>query len=281
MKKWTRANYMPNRPLYEGKANVTAGPEHLALSREAAGEGMILLKNEDQLLPFSPGQKVALIGKGSIDYVKGGGGSGDVSVAYVRNLYDGFSMSRDSVSIYEPLIRYYRDYVNDRYANGSLPGLIPEPELPEELMKGAAAFTDTALLVFSRFSGEGWDRRSVYYEGQEAWEEVQSKRNQEVFGDTDYYLTDKEKTLLEMVKKHFPKIVVVLNTGAVMDTSWFVHDPSIGAVLLAWQGGMEGGTATASPEEAASRGESLARPLAARPSPTEVAKRQVALRGHP
>ena len=245
MKKWIRANYMPNRPLYEGKPNVTAGTDHLSLSRKAAAEGMVLLKNEKHLLPFSPGQKVVLIGKGCVDYVKGGGGSGDVSVAYVRNLYDGFSLSRESISVYEPLIKFYKDYVGSRYDEGDLPGLIPEPLLPETLVEGAASYSDTALLVFSRFSGEGWDRRSVYYEGQEVWEEEQSRRNQEIFGDTDYYLTDKEKKLLVVVKKHFPKIVVVLNTGAVMDTSWFVRDPQIGAVLLAWQGGMEGGTAAA------------------------------------
>ena len=82
MKKWTRVMYQPNLPLKEGKY-VTASKEHISLSKEAAGEGMVLLKNESSLLPLGEGNRVALFGKGSFDYVKGGGGSGDVSCAYV------------------------------------------------------------------------------------------------------------------------------------------------------------------------------------------------------
>ena len=38
MKKWARANYMPNKPLYEGKPHVTAGEDHLLFSKKAAQE---------------------------------------------------------------------------------------------------------------------------------------------------------------------------------------------------------------------------------------------------
>ena len=80
MDKWRRIKYQPNQPLYAGRDRVTAGAEHIALSRQAAGEGMVLLKNENHVLPLERGARVALFGKGSIDYVKGGGGSGDVTV---------------------------------------------------------------------------------------------------------------------------------------------------------------------------------------------------------
>ncbi len=245
MQKWSRANYMPNKPLYEGKDHVTSGQDHLSLSKEAAAEGMVLLKNEDDLLPFRPGQKLAVFGKGLFDYVKGGGGSGDVSVAYVHNLYDGFRLMENGPLLYQPLADFYREYVDRRYKEGDLPGIMREAVLPEELAKGASAYTDTALFVLSRFSGEGWDRRSVYYEGQEVWEADQSKRSQKIFGDSDYYLTEEEKSLLLLVKKYFPRIAVVLNVGGVVDTSWFADDPAISSVLLAWQGGMEGGVAAA------------------------------------
>ena len=96
MKKWTRAIYQPNLPL-DGKRRVTASPAHTALSRRAAREGMVLLKNDGPLLPLASGTRVALFGKGSFDYVKGGGGSGDVTVAYVKNLYDGWNFDRDCI----------------------------------------------------------------------------------------------------------------------------------------------------------------------------------------
>lgn len=79
MQKWTRVMYQPNIPLGENGEKVTASKKHIALSKEAAKEGMVLLKNEGDLLPLAKGSKVALFGKASFDYVRGGGGSGEVT----------------------------------------------------------------------------------------------------------------------------------------------------------------------------------------------------------
>lgn len=246
MKKWTRVMYQPNLPLRDGKY-VTASKEHILLSKKAAGEGMVLLKNEDGLLPLREGSRVALFGKGSFDYVKGGGGSGDVSCAYVRNLYDGFKML-SGISIYEPLSDFYRKNIKEQYESGSAPGMTVEPELGKELLEGAAAYADTAIFVLSRFSGEGWDRSSIEYSVEfNPWGDETSmpKTAGKIFPDGDFYLTREEKTLLEQIKSKFERIVVVLNVGGVIDTSWIKEDNQIGAALLAWQAGMEGGLAMA------------------------------------
>ena len=73
MTKWQRALYQPNLPLGNNGVKVTACEEHRKLSKEAAKEGMVLLKNEGGLLPLANGAKVALFGKACMDYVKGGG----------------------------------------------------------------------------------------------------------------------------------------------------------------------------------------------------------------
>ena len=52
VKKWARALYQPNLPLEENH-RVTACEEHIRLSKEAATEGMVLLKNESA----SPGKR--------------------------------------------------------------------------------------------------------------------------------------------------------------------------------------------------------------------------------
>lgn len=246
MKKWTRVMYQPNLPLKDGKY-VTASKEHIALSGKAAEEGMVLLKNENDLLPLKAGSKVALFGKGSFDYVKGGGGSGDVTTVYVRNLYDGLKM-QDTVSIYEPLSDFYRQNVKEQYESGSAPGMTAEPELKAELLEGAAAFTDTAIFVLSRFSGEGWDRSGIEYNGEYNPWETETSMPQiagKIFPDGDFYLTKEEKRLLSQIESRFNKIVVVLNIGGVIDTSWIKEDDKVRAALLIWQGGMEGGLAAA------------------------------------
>ncbi len=245
MEKWIRARFQPNLPLEDGN-RVTACPEHIALSRQAAQEGMVLLKNRDGLLPLVPGSRVALFGKGSFDYVKGGGGSGDVTVAYVRNLYDG--LKGEGVSLWEPLSDYYRTYVEERYAAGDVPGLMAEPALPAELLAAARENADTAVIVLSRFSGEGWDRIPVIPENKDyVWadEVLMPQRAQKIFPQGDYYLTDAERAMVEAVSAAFDRVAVVLNVGGVMDVSWFCENGRISSVLLAYQGGMEGGSAIA------------------------------------
>ena len=111
MVKWQRALYQPGVPLGENGTRVTASKEHRELSKEAAKEGMVLLKNEQNLLPLEKGRKVALFGKATFDYVKGGGGSGDVTVSYVKNLYEGFLELKDRVSVCEELASFYRKNV--------------------------------------------------------------------------------------------------------------------------------------------------------------------------
>ena len=160
MDKWTRVKFQPNLPLKES-GRVTASKEHIQLSKEAAREGMVLLKNENGLLPLAAGSKIALFGKGSFDYVKGGGGSGDVYTAYVRNLYEGLKAQETAVQIYEPLSAFYRTDIRHQYEAGAAPGMTAEPELPAKLADGAKAYADIAVVVISRFSGEGWDRSSI------------------------------------------------------------------------------------------------------------------------
>ena len=76
--KWSRAIYQPCLPIGPNGTRVTASEEHLNVSKNAAKEGIVLLKNNNSLLPFKSGTTVAIFGKAQIDYVRGGGGSGDV-----------------------------------------------------------------------------------------------------------------------------------------------------------------------------------------------------------
>ena len=230
MTKWRRIKYHPNLPLGENGKRVTACAEHIELSKNAAKEGMVLLKNSGNILPFEKGTKLALFGIATFDYVKGGGGSGDVTVSYTTNLYDGFKKLNGCVEVCEELADFYRNYIQEISDTFYWPGQKPEPELPDDLCESVREYTDTAVISISRFSGEGWDR---------------DLKGHPMYEEGDFYLSHAERAMVEQVKKHFPKIVVVMNVGGMVDTEWFCNENAISGVLMAWQGGMEGGTAAA------------------------------------
>ena len=250
MGKWQRSLYQPVLPLGKDGKRVTGSAEHIALSRKAAGEGMVLVKNENDTLPLAKGTKVALFGKGTIDYVKGGGGSGDVTVEYIRNFYEGMKIkeAEGEVSLFHELPEFYEKNVKEQYAAGAVPGMTREPEVPDELVQKAKAYTDTAIITICRFSGEGWDRKcQINDEGYELFEDEkkQIELSASIFENGDFCLTNGEAAMVEKVKANFKNVIVVMNVGGMVDTSWFKDCKEIPAVLMAWQGGMEGGLAAA------------------------------------
>ena len=244
MKKWARALYQPGIPL-RGDRRVTACEEHIALSKAAAAEGSVLLKN-DGILPLAKGQRVALFGKGTFDYVKGGGGSGDVYTVYIRNLYEG--LRKLDTDVCDVVCDFYRDDVEKQYRAGDAPGMTVEPELSPDLVRAARTYTDTAIITISRCSGEGWDRSDIEFENEPnpwAAEVSMPKRAGQIFPRGDFYLTENEEKMIREVEKGFDRIVVVLNVGGIVDTKWIRDERKVRGALLTWQGGMEGGLATA------------------------------------
>ncbi|MBQ7799718.1 MAG: glycoside hydrolase family 3 C-terminal domain-containing protein, partial [Oscillospiraceae bacterium] len=190
--KWARYKYNLTTAIGENGTRVTGCPRHINLSRRAAGEGMVLLENNG-ILPLREGSRVALFGIGSLDYVKGGGGSGQVYCAYTRNIYEGFKEKEPRFSVYEPLTKYYYDYtlplLSQYDAKDNSESLFDEIELPESLVKSAAENSDVAVITIHRFSGEDWDRSA--------------KKG-------DFYLTDTEQKLIDDVTSAFEHSVVVL-----------------------------------------------------------------------
>ena len=60
MERWARAKYQPVLPLGKDGSRITACEEHVTLSKDAAKEGMVLLKNEGNVLPLYRGTRLAL-----------------------------------------------------------------------------------------------------------------------------------------------------------------------------------------------------------------------------
>lgn len=206
-------------------------PEIAPLCRAAAAEGIVLLKNQDDTLPIREGERAAVFGRCAVNYFGVGYGSGgDVRYPYLVNLMEG--LANDGVRVDEELAEVYRQRLSgtddenpDRYAWGQWPTHLPELPLEPETIRRAAERCDLALVVIGHAAGE--DRESVLEEG-------------------SYYLTGEELELVRGVTETFVRVAVILDCGNLIDLSWTDEfGARIGALVYAWQGGMESGNALA------------------------------------
>lgn len=208
---------------YSDKPNLT---KHAGISRDAASEGIVLLKNENSTLPLGVETKIVLFGNTSYDTYKGGIGSGDVHSSYKVSVYDG--LKNVGFRLSENLFNKYKDYLaelNKSYKIMKGKPVVPKPEmkLSEEEIIELEKESDMAIMTIGRYSGEFADIASYYY------------------------LTKEEMSLLKSIYKIFNKkgksVVVILNTGSVMDVSQWNHMAD--AILSTWYSGQEAGNAIA------------------------------------
>ena len=216
--------------------------EHRALARLVAAEGIVLLENNG-VLPLKP-QKIALYGPGSRMTVKGGSGSGDVRERYSVTIEEGLKnagftypttlwMDRFKEKYYGDITAWREDLERQIQKYSPIQTMqmfcfigehpMPYPSCTPVLEDELTDETDTAIYVLSRQAGEGRDRR------------VEKG---------DYLLSDVEEDSLRLLRKHYKKLILVLNCGSVMDLS-ILDEIRIDTVLFYGQGGTEGGNALA------------------------------------
>jgi len=221
-----------NKYNYSNKPNLKANAE---VTRQAAAEGTILLKNDKNTLPFtSKSAPLAVFGVTSYDFISGGTGSGDVNEAYSISLIDGltnagFSIDKELESIYKPYTAGQKEKEMDRRKKeGGLlatPKRLSELELSRDYIANKANTSEIALITIGRNAGEAADRNV----------------------NDDFNLAADEVTLINKVADAFhtkgKKVVVVLNIGGVIETaSW---RDKVDAIILPWQPGQEGGNSVA------------------------------------
>lgn len=200
-------------------------PKMSALLRQAAAESIVLLENEG-VLPLKAQSKLAVFGRSQIDYFYVGYGSGgEVNPPYLVNVIQG--LEEKDIVLNQVLIEKYQTFSANNIVEdgiwGQWPRFLEEMTLSNEEVKSASEDSEIALIVIGRAAGE--DRENVLEEG-------------------SYYLTQKEKKMIDQVTHYFEKVVLVINSGNVIDLSW-TENYAFSAILFAWQGGMESGNAIA------------------------------------
>ncbi|MCQ2083324.1 MAG: glycoside hydrolase family 3 C-terminal domain-containing protein [Bacteroidaceae bacterium] len=233
--------YIVRTPRFNGY-KYSENPDleaHAELVRKAAPEGMVLLKNNADALPFVQAPRVALFGLNAYKSIAGGTGSGNVNKPYVRHISEGleaggFQIDKTVAGIYAT----YRDYQNAENAAASfLPGqalgggatfgegIIPEMAIRQEVINNSVSRNDAAVIVIGRNAGEGDDRVL----------------------EADFELAQCERDLIantcNAYHKAGKKVIVVLNVGGVIETASWKSQPD--AILLAWTPGQEVGNCVA------------------------------------
>lgn len=201
--------------------------KYLKIASQTVSEGIVMLKNDNSALPLSKNEIISVFGRIQLNYYKSGTGSGGmVNVSRVVSIVDGLIDA--GVKLNEHLLDVYKKWTADNpYDVGSGWGAEPwsqkEMPLDDELVRKSAEKSNTAIVIIGRTAGEEQDVK--YKAG-------------------SFLLTDTEKDMLVKVRREFKKIIVLLNTGGLIDMN-FIEDCKPDSILYVWQGGMTGGTGTA------------------------------------
>lgn len=234
---------------------IQSEQETAECARRIAEEGIVLLKNEENVLPLPQGGHLNLVGLRCVQMIYNGGGSAASDESKCMTLEHaleeaGFRLNHDllnlsynylkdgRVSIASPG-RKFRVKSGSKQKGGAefiaKPGSPVKTELPvsyltsklvyadgRTILEHAGQFGDIALVVLSRGGGEGYD-----------------------FDPDDLRLIESERQLLDEVSRHFQKIILILNMANTMEMGWLEEYPSIKSVLWAGFPGTTGNRALA------------------------------------
>lgn len=249
--------------LNAATAEVKSLPEETAaksreLIREIAAEGIVLAKNEENLLPLD-GQAINVFGRSAVNPIYGGGGSGSIDASTGVTLLQGLEQAGFTVN--QELVDFYSAYETGgrgRVGSPAQEWTLPEPPVDTyspAMLDSAKAYSDTAVVVLGRSGGEGADlptdmgavidgswNTGIYYKNASF---VNNSGEYDEFEDGESYLelSHTEKDLVDLVCGSFDNIVVIYNGANTLEMGWVEDYEQIKSVLLVPGTGVTGFTA--------------------------------------
>ena len=238
-------------PQYSVVNNVFAGnnkiqSDHkknsLETAEKIAEEGITLLKNKDNALPLAKNTKLNVFGWSSTDPVYGGGGSGSSDSSQAVSLLEGLHEAGFETN--SELEKFYTNFREGR-PSISFSGVdftIPEPTMKEYekagIFESAKDYSDTALVVIARSSGEGSDLamnlsdNNNFTIGENGEPVTFSTQKDDIDSSKSYLeLSNRETEMLEEVTKDFSNIIVVVNSAQPMELGWVDEYDNINSVV--------------------------------------------------
>ncbi len=222
------------------------------LAEEIAGEGTVLFKNDNAALPLAKNEKITLWGMNS-HYPTLGGMIGSSTASDTKNgqvpvdleqafTQKGFTLNQNFIDLYSS--KEASEYMRTGFGqpgHGLMPAFTPTYETPAAYPVGeipadlytedtlSSADDTTAVVVISRDSSEAAD----YEPG------MKNATKGDSF-ERPLALSDYEKSMIDLAKKHSTKVVVLLNADNPMEIDSLKKDPDIDSIVWAGEPGMYG-----------------------------------------
>lgn len=209
---------------YSGRIDpdIIAETSKTALKIEA--EGIVLLKNENNILPLD-GKKLNVFGVGSVCPFFGGAGSGCITSENPVSFYD--ALDEKGIEYNAELRKLYEKECGTEaipttshpVVNNALGLILTKSQLPEmpvskltdEIMANAKAYSDTALIMISRTSAEGTDLTEDILR-----------------------ISDDERALIEKLNDNFENIIVLFNISNIIEMGFVDEYENIKAAAAIW-----------------------------------------------
>lgn len=180
--------------------------DHEAVALRAAEDGIVLLENQDAILPLKEPSTLNVFGKGLYDFQVCASGAGKINPRYVVDFREAVHQEQN-LKLNRELEEFYRCDED----------LIPD----EEMLARARKQSDIGIFVLTRASGENMDNST---------------------DPGEFYLSGAEERLLQKICEVFPRRIVILNVGYPVSMR-FVKEFGIQAVVYCGFGGMLAGRA--------------------------------------
>lgn len=214
-----KSNFNSVEELYEYEENKVA---------EITQDGIVLLKNDDNLLPLDTNNTLSIFSVSSVNLVSGGSGSGSGSFELTADLKEGLEASGYKVN--QKLWDFYKTGAGSTYGRG--PGVINYGEdldwsineCPLNVITADSSLVESfkgtkAVFVLSRTGGEGGDeaRDMAAYGGKSG----------------EHYLepNKEELEIIDYLNKNFDDVIILLNSNNTMELGWINDYENVNAVL--------------------------------------------------
>lgn len=204
---------------YNSIAELKAAGE--AKVREVEGEGIVLLKNDNNVLPLKEGSDVALVGVTILDPVYGGTGSGAVDANGAANYYDVMTQAGYNV-VDKALLDYYVEKEAKRNAHeiGEIKWSKVKKNNGDTIGNG-----EDVIFVVGRVGGEGNDVTVTI---------------DDTLDDDYLKLNENELSILEGLKElkddgKIRSITMIINSANPMSVG-FLNDEAYGVDAALWVG---------------------------------------------